>query len=45
MLGFGPGALWSFSPEDHLFLNVYFETAAENRPEGERVSVRFVHHF
>lgn len=41
----GPGALWSFNPDNHLFANVYFETAAENRPEGERVNVRYVHHF
>lgn len=45
VLGIGPGALWSFGPHNHLFVNAYFETAAENRPEGERYNVRFVHHF
>lgn len=45
VLGIGPGALWSFGPNDHLFVNAYFETAAENRPEGERYNVRYVHHF
>ena len=45
VLGIGPGALWSFSRDNHLFVNAYFETAAENRPEGERYNIRFVHHF
>jgi anthranilate 1,2-dioxygenase (deaminating, decarboxylating) large subunit len=41
----GPGALWSFSPDTHLFFNAYFETDTQARPEGERVYLRLVHHF
>ncbi len=45
VLGIGPGALYSFSKDTHLFLNMYIETATESRPEGERYSIRLVHHF
>lgn len=41
----GPGALWSFSQDTHLFFNAYFETDTEARPEGERFFLRLVHHF
>lgn len=45
VVGLGPGALWSFNQENHLFVNVYFELEAQARPEGERVNLRYVHHF
>jgi hypothetical protein len=41
----GPGALWSFSQDTHLFFNAYFESNAQNRPEGDRFILRLVHHF
>ena len=41
----GPGALWSFNQDNHLFANMYVETAVDNRPEGERYNLRYVHHF
>jgi len=45
VLGIGPGAMYSFSQNDHLFFNAYFETSVKNRPEGDRFQVRWVHHF
>jgi hypothetical protein len=41
----GPGVLYSFSAQDHLFFNAYFEEGARNRPEGNRLVARYVHHF
>jgi len=41
----GPGALLSLSQDTHLFFNAYFETETDSRPEGERFTLRFVHHF
>jgi len=45
VLAVGPGALWSFSQDTHLFFNAYFESDTEARPEGERFYLRLVHHF
>jgi hypothetical protein len=45
VFGIGPGAVYHFSKDLHLFINAYFESMAENRPEGERVNVRLVYHF
>jgi anthranilate 1,2-dioxygenase (deaminating, decarboxylating) large subunit len=41
----GPGAIYSFSKDNHLFFNAYFEQAVRNRPEGDRFVLRYVHHF
>lgn len=41
----GPGAMYSFSPNNHVVANAYFEQDAENRPEGTRMQVRYIHHF
>lgn len=45
VLGLGPGLLYSFSKDNHLFANAYFETAGESRTEGQRYVIRWVHHF
>ena len=45
VFGVGPGAVFSFSQDAHLFFNAYFESNVENRPKGERYQLRLVYHF
>lgn len=45
VLGIGPGAILSFSQTKHVFCNLYWETNAENRPEGFKLNLRYVHKF
>jgi hypothetical protein len=44
-LSIGPGAVWTASPGDFVFLNVYLPVAERNTAAGVRASVRYVHEF
>lgn len=41
----GPGFMYSWGPEHTFFFNAYQEFGAENRPEGQRFTLRYVQHF
>jgi anthranilate 1,2-dioxygenase (deaminating, decarboxylating) large subunit len=41
----GPGGVFHLTPKDTFFVNVYFEMNAENRTEGTRTVLRYVHQF
>lgn len=43
VFGIGPGAMYSFSRNNILYANLYFESGAENRAEGNRFVLRWVH--
>ncbi len=41
----GPGALYAINKDNFLFFNAYYEFGAQNRPEGQRYTMRWVGHF
>ncbi len=45
VIAIGPGFIWHINPDNHLFFNSYFESDSAYRSEGERYTLRFVHHF
>jgi hypothetical protein len=45
VVAIGPGFTYSWGPDNNFFFNAYKEFDAQNRPEGERFVMRYVHHF
>jgi hypothetical protein len=41
----GPGVMYSFSADNHIVANGYREFEAQNRPQGSRMQIRWIHHF
>lgn len=41
----GPGLMYSFSLNNILLVNLYFEQHARNRPQGTSLFLRYVYHF
>jgi hypothetical protein len=41
----GPGVMYSFSADNHIVANGYREFEVQNRPQGSRMQVRWIHHF
>ena len=45
VVAIGPGGLYVFSNRDLLFFNAYYEVEAQNRFEGARLNLRWIHKF
>jgi hypothetical protein len=45
VVAIGPGLVYSWGPDNNFMFNAYKEFGAENRPEGERFIMRYIHHF
>jgi hypothetical protein len=45
VLGIGPGMVYSPTKGTYFFVNLYFETDVRNRPEGTRLTLRYIKHF
>jgi hypothetical protein len=45
VLGIGPGMVYSPTKGSCFFVNVYLETDVRNRPEGTRLTLRYIKHF